>query len=205
MPRSKELSESMRAATNQKILSAAIFLFSEKGFAATSVKEIAEMAGISVGLLYHYYKTKGDVFGELVQTAVAGLNEVENFFNGEPVFTIKAWAEEIISDISKGDEFVRFMHILSPTHVADDKFPGRTKLIEANITFQNSLAGLIERGQGSGAFREGDALGMAQFFLTMVGGMCSMKLALKDDFVLPSTTMMTAFLLKEEYNIYERG
>jgi hypothetical protein len=44
---------------------------------------------------------------------------------------------------------------------------------------------------------------MAQFFLTTVGGMAGMKLALKGDFIVPTPEMITAFILKEEYNVYE--
>ncbi|WP_342430121.1 helix-turn-helix domain-containing protein [Neobacillus sp. FSL H8-0543] len=47
----------MRTATKNKIHTASIKLFAKKGFAATSVQDIADTAGISTRLLYPHYKT----------------------------------------------------------------------------------------------------------------------------------------------------
>lgn len=43
------------------IISAAIELFSEKGFAATSTYEIAKRAGVAEGTIFRHYKTKKDL------------------------------------------------------------------------------------------------------------------------------------------------
>ena len=60
MPRTKEQFNSMRNVTKDKIVEAGLKLFSHKGLAATSINDIASLAGISTGLLYHYYKSKED-------------------------------------------------------------------------------------------------------------------------------------------------
>lgn len=44
-----------------KILEAAIEIFSEKGFAATSTSEIAQKAGVAEGTIFRHYKTKKDL------------------------------------------------------------------------------------------------------------------------------------------------
>lgn len=44
-----------------QIIKAAIKLFSQKGFTATTTKEIAKKAGISEGTIFRYYKTKKDI------------------------------------------------------------------------------------------------------------------------------------------------
>ena len=46
----------------QKITRAALTLFSEKGYAATNVGQIARAAGIGKGTVYEYFKTKADIF-----------------------------------------------------------------------------------------------------------------------------------------------
>ena len=161
------------------------------------------MAGISVGLLYRHYKTKDDIFMALVQSAIGGLKEVGVIFGGEPLTAIKMWVTEILGDISKDNEFVNFMHILSPTFEGYKNHTGRQQMLEANYIFYNQIADLITRGQTDGVFRAGNPLAMAQFLLTMIGGMCSMKLAISDAFILPSPSMLTEFLIKEEYNVYE--
>ncbi len=44
--------------TREKILDAALKLFSQKGFNGAAVKEISKLLNISEGLIYHYFPTK---------------------------------------------------------------------------------------------------------------------------------------------------
>jgi AcrR family transcriptional regulator len=54
-----------------EIVAAALAVFSETGFAAAKLDEIARRAGVSKGALYLYYETKEDIFHAVVKTAVA--------------------------------------------------------------------------------------------------------------------------------------
>lgn len=45
-------------ATREKILATALALFAEKGFASTTMREIASRSGCSLGLAYRYFPTK---------------------------------------------------------------------------------------------------------------------------------------------------
>lgn len=61
-----------------EIVQAALEVFSEKGFAAAKLDEIAAKAGISKGALYLYFETKEDIFRAVVREAVApNLDAVE--------------------------------------------------------------------------------------------------------------------------------
>lgn len=66
-------SEETRAA----LLSAAAKVMGKKGYAAASVDEIAETAGVSKGVVYYYFKTKGDI---ATNTLVLGFQEMLNSF-----------------------------------------------------------------------------------------------------------------------------
>ena len=50
-----------REQTKQRIYNCAFRLFEEKGFANVKVQDIAAAAGISIGGLYHHYKSKEDI------------------------------------------------------------------------------------------------------------------------------------------------
>ncbi|MCL6617889.1 MAG: TetR/AcrR family transcriptional regulator, partial [Anoxybacillus ayderensis] len=50
-----------------KILQAAIDMFAEKGYAATSTSEIAKRAGVAEGTIFHHYKTKKDLLLAIVK------------------------------------------------------------------------------------------------------------------------------------------
>lgn len=64
-PRTKEQNEEIRKQRSQQILQAAIIVYAEKGYAASEIGEIAERAGLARGLVYHYFKNKQHLFGQL--------------------------------------------------------------------------------------------------------------------------------------------
>lgn len=59
--------------TRQRLLSAALELFAEKGFAATSVREIAESVGIRDSAIYAHFESKQALLDALMQRAGPGV------------------------------------------------------------------------------------------------------------------------------------
>ena len=53
----------------QRVLETAIGIFAEKGYAGTSVREIAEQAGVSKPMLYYYFKSKEGLFLAILEMA----------------------------------------------------------------------------------------------------------------------------------------
>lgn len=70
MPRSEQLNREMREASRRRILKAALRLFAAHGYAGTSIRMIAESAGISVGLLYNYFPSKADLLEALFEESM---------------------------------------------------------------------------------------------------------------------------------------
>ncbi|WP_458105465.1 TetR/AcrR family transcriptional regulator [Bacillus sp. PK3-037] len=63
--------EQMKMSEKQRhILSAAIEMFAEKGFASTSTSEIAKKAGVAEGTIFRHYKTKKDLLLSIVMPTV---------------------------------------------------------------------------------------------------------------------------------------
>lgn len=60
--------------TRDRILEAALDVFSEKGFHHATMDEIAERAGVGKGTVYRYFSSKDNLFAQLVQ---ARLQELE--------------------------------------------------------------------------------------------------------------------------------
>ncbi len=54
----------------QEITEAAFSVFAEKGYAATTVAEVAERAGVSKGLTYLYFRTKEELFKAVIKSVV---------------------------------------------------------------------------------------------------------------------------------------
>lgn len=62
-----KLTEHVLEKNQVHIEEAALRVFTRQGFHGTSVREIAAEAGVSLGNLYNYYKTKEDIFESLVK------------------------------------------------------------------------------------------------------------------------------------------
>ncbi len=56
-----------RSSAKERILEAALEVFSQKGFHPATTDEIAERAGVGKGTLYRYFETKEKLFAELVR------------------------------------------------------------------------------------------------------------------------------------------
>ncbi|MEV8402170.1 TetR/AcrR family transcriptional regulator [Streptomyces niveus] len=63
-------SSTRRQATRQKLYEAAVTLIAEQGFSATTVDEIAERAGVAKGTVYYNFKSKTELFEELLRHGV---------------------------------------------------------------------------------------------------------------------------------------
>jgi AcrR family transcriptional regulator len=61
--------------TREKILAAALEVFSSKGFHGTTVDEIAELAGLGKGTVYRHFQSKKGLFSELIRLKVAELEQ----------------------------------------------------------------------------------------------------------------------------------
>lgn len=56
-------------AVRDRLLAGALHLFSRKGYAATTVREIVEAAGVTKPALYYYFENKEGIFQALMQEA----------------------------------------------------------------------------------------------------------------------------------------
>ncbi|MFF7180605.1 TetR family transcriptional regulator [Streptomyces sp. NPDC008121] len=63
-------SSTRRRATRAKLYEAAVTLIAEQGFSATTVDEIAERAGVAKGTVYYNFKSKTELFEELLRHGV---------------------------------------------------------------------------------------------------------------------------------------
>ncbi|MFE6225659.1 MULTISPECIES: TetR/AcrR family transcriptional regulator [unclassified Streptomyces] len=64
-------SSTRRQATRAKLYEAAVTLIAEQGFSATTVDEIADRAGVAKGTVYYNFKSKTELFEELLRHGVS--------------------------------------------------------------------------------------------------------------------------------------
>lgn len=62
--------------TKERIFEAAIDLFAEKGFNATSMREIAETVGIKKASMYSHYKSKDEILEKILEYPIGRIGEM---------------------------------------------------------------------------------------------------------------------------------
>ncbi len=72
MRRTKEAA----AETRRALLEAALKVFSQKGFAAARLEDVADEAGVSRGAIYWHFKNKADLFNTLSEEVSAGIDDM---------------------------------------------------------------------------------------------------------------------------------
>ena len=109
-PRTPTQNEEIRQQARQQIRNAAFELFAAKGFANTSVRAIAEKAGVSKGLIYHYFEGKDDIlhaiFEDLAKLGHQAMDFPEHLSSSERLHKM---LNMIFGYIKQSTEVVRLM------------------------------------------------------------------------------------------------
>ena len=79
--RKPQTQEERSERSRQQILDAALKLFSHKGYGATSVRDVAEEAGLSKGNVYHHFPDKETIFRALLDRYFAAMSQPDFPFN----------------------------------------------------------------------------------------------------------------------------
>lgn len=124
------LSENQENMTEKqkKILEAAVEIFSEKGYSATSTNEIAKKAGVAEGTIFRHYKTKKDLLLSIVAPMMAKFIAP---------FIIKDFYKVLTSDYQNLEDFLRAV-IINRMQFAKKHMP-MVKIFLQEIPFHSEL------------------------------------------------------------------
>lgn len=89
-----------------QILEVALKLFAEKGVEGTTIKQIAERADISAGLLYHYFKGKSDLLKEVVDHRSLKLPHLEELHDRPVEEVLPLFVQAICDDFRENIEII---------------------------------------------------------------------------------------------------
>ncbi|MAE84643.1 MAG: hypothetical protein CMB80_18025 [Flammeovirgaceae bacterium] len=113
-PRSKQQFEEIREASQRKIFDASLELFGTKGYEATSISQIAKIAGISKGLIYNYFESKEALLEAMILDLVSiGDEMVEQMWSDQPEQTLKNLIQAIFVWFRQNDKLNRLLIGLS--------------------------------------------------------------------------------------------
>ncbi|HEY0740800.1 MAG TPA: TetR/AcrR family transcriptional regulator [Chryseosolibacter sp.] len=99
---------------SQLILETALRLFASQGYSATPISQIAKEAGVSQGLMYNFYSSKGELLRSVMQQGSADIAESMKAYStvSDPREAIRVHVNATIRIIRKKKEFWRLLHAL---------------------------------------------------------------------------------------------
>lgn len=151
------------------IIETALNLFIRKGYAATRTADIAREAGMSEGLLFHYFETKEKLYLSLLEIAAQGKDNVFNAPASSPIEFFEATAQTVLDYVVR-EPFAAKLFVLMGRAQYDEGVPNFAKNFSMRRKDVECAVGLIERGQQDGSIREGDPLALATAFFTAIQG-----------------------------------
>ena len=137
-----------------EILTAAIEVFGEVGFARAKLDDVAKKAGVSKGTLYLYFDSKEELFRRLPERLVPCFAAAEQFVRESQVSAreMLEWFIRRSWDAIRQPEMVRIARLV---HAELANFPELARFyIDAVILRNRSLLNqILKRGAASGEFR----------------------------------------------------
>ncbi|MCR5308312.1 MAG: TetR/AcrR family transcriptional regulator [bacterium] len=134
------------------ILYKGLELFTKKGYKATKITDIASELNMSVGLLFHYFKSKEELFYELVLMGVNTLNKPIKFDDITPIDYLSNFVKELFMAV-KNDINMARMFILMP-EAQKEGTPKRIRDLALKINIIDLFIPLIIKGQEDGSIKE---------------------------------------------------
>jgi TetR/AcrR family transcriptional regulator len=140
----------------ERLLRVAGTLFTTRGYAATSVREIVEGAGVTKPLLYHHFGSKEGIFLALIRQLERDLEERLEAIGrepGTPVDRIRAICRSIYSMLDGREPEVRLLYAIyygPPQGTPDVDIEALPQRIE------KALGEAVRAGMAEGSIRKGD-------------------------------------------------
>jgi TetR/AcrR family transcriptional regulator, acrAB operon repressor len=170
------------AITRQILLKAALSVFSRKGYAATTLEDIAQEAGVTRGAIYWHFGSKVELYMSLIETYAVRGNEIVGQVaseGGSFVEVILRIFIRMLEAVEDDNDLRAVMELsLFKTEYLPELEPMRQQSLQRSRAMVESIAGWMHQGIASGAIRSGvDPLDLARSFLAYQDGAIYMWLS----------------------------
>jgi AcrR family transcriptional regulator len=200
MSRNKELNQIIKDERREQILAAALKLFATKGLSATRMSDLSKSTGISQGLVYHYYRSKEELFTNLVDTAIEKMNSAAINLEKLPL-TAKAKiilaTDSLLRGFDENASTSDYYFLITQTALSD-AFPKEAKDIirsKNNIKY-DVMKRIFKQGQVEGSVKSHDVGEMATLFFSSMNGLALNKAIHGEKFIMPDKNIILGMFLK---------
>lgn len=162
--------DAQREKRYDEILETALDQFIRRGYAGTKIKDIADAAGMSVGLLFHYFDSKEALYLELIRQGVEAPREMLRCFPAEPPMAFFESCAEGLLYFARRSPYTAKMFVLTNDASDCHGIPEAARQLVDSLNFYDEMVPLIEEGQRDGSIRPGEPLALAVAFWTALQG-----------------------------------
>lgn len=142
--------------TREEILAVATRIFSERGLNGARVDEIAAATDTSKRMIYYYFESKEGLYQAVLAQAYAGIRRVEHEAGLDELEPAEALRRVVRGTLDYHAQNTAFVRLVSIENIQHARFLREIEGIrEQNSAIIGSLARLLARGEGTGAFRAG--------------------------------------------------
>jgi AcrR family transcriptional regulator len=173
--------EQQREERRKQILKAALTVFSQKGFHATNVSDVAAQAGVSQGTIYWYFDRKEDlftaallsIFEDFGQETMAALDECETASD-----KLRALGKSM-EEFAQGAAGLLMLFIgywaSTPSREEAGQF-----WVDLLIEYNDALVGIIDDGVRRGEFKPVDSEALVWALMAAYDGLAAYVMLIPD-------------------------
>ncbi|MDW2800646.1 TetR/AcrR family transcriptional regulator [Clostridium boliviensis] len=156
MPKGFTLTPEQQTERRLDIMIAALNLFQVKGIEKTSMREIADLAGLGKSSLYDFFQSKDEIIVYAIESQVNNaITTVQKIINTD-LPPEQSLMEIMKINLAYSKEYnILFMWLATKAYFLDEEYEERIKKIRH--TYQDIVQSVIEQGIKDGLFRVTDA------------------------------------------------
>ena len=168
----------------EQILGAALRAFAQKGFARTTNKDIAREAGITPGLIYHYFESKEALFRAIIESR-SPLQVIRtpppHLLEQPPETALRFLVRQLLA-VAESESFVQLIRLFLP------EIMHNPTAVPVGLAGIDELARFIEHylaeQMAAGTVRQGDAALTTQVLLSSLMGTVLRRQVMRDPVML---------------------
>lgn len=190
MAMSQEKQQQRTEERRTQIIDAAMALFDDQGYSSTKIADITEKAGMSKGLVYHYFRSKEEILLAILDRVTDCIEECAKIEDATEALTL--FTKRLLS-YPTYENYVPPMRIFFTAMIR-----GEIRLDDALNPIREDFgrsyfAPIFARGQRQGQFRDGDPARFGDYFWKyLIGCMASMNIHKPAAYVEPDMEEMLA-------------
>jgi AcrR family transcriptional regulator len=156
MARRKNRTAAENGSVRQRLLAAATDLFTQRGYAATTVREIVGAAAVSKPVLYYYFRNKEGIYLELMRQAFARLEELIDDSAGDRGSATQKLLRLCDRTYTLFMENVKVARVMYSIYYGPQQGAPFFDFDSYHLKFLGAVRGLIQEGIRKGEFRKGN-------------------------------------------------